>query len=373
MANVLNARQVTALIKAVGAERTVLVEGPAGSGKTSIHYALSRDPQFAAYYCPKPIDCTQLSDGSVYMPDIDRSRGVSRELPNERFGVHEENHAGMPNAKPVLICLDEIAKTRQFVKDILAPLVYERRIGQYLLPKGSIVFACTNLSEEGLGDNLQAHLRNRLCIVQMRNPTCTEWTQDFAIPNGLDPVVIATTQQYPLVFDSFTDYRAGGKYDGKKLHKDNPYIHDPSAAEQAQVVTPRSLHAASDVMKGRAGMDEATLEAGLAGVVGEAFASNILSIMRFGDMLPSFDRVLADPAGCPLPTNPTARIVQVFQGVTRVADKEEAQAFSEYMQRMQGEMKALFVTTVASSSKVNTFALSATFTTLLMEQRKFLA
>lgn len=373
MTNVLNSKQVTALIKAVGAHRTVLVEGPAGSGKTSIHHALARDPQFAGYYCPKPIDCTQLSDGSVFMPDIDRSRGVSRELPNERFGVHEENHAGIPDAKPVLICLDEIAKTRQFIKDILAPIVYERRIGQFGLPKGSIVFACTNLSEEGLGDSLQAHLRNRITIVQMRNPTQTEWVQDFAIPNGLDPVVIATTAQYPQIFDSFTDYRAGGKYASKTLHKDNPYIADPSAADQGQVVTPRSLHSASDIMKVRAGMDETTLATALAGTVGEAFAAHIMSIMRFGDMLPAFERVIDDPEGCPLPSNPTARIVQVFQFCVKCKDRTEAEACSQYVSRMQGEMKALFVNTVANSSGLTQFALSATFALLLKEQRDYLA
>lgn len=373
MSNVLSIRQVTALIKAVGHKRTILVEGPAGSGKTSIHAALTRDPQFKDYYCPKPIDCTQLSDGSVYMPDIDRSRGISRELPNERFGVHEENHKGMVGAKPVLICLDEIAKTRQFVKDILAPIVYERRIGQYELPEGSIVFACTNLSEEGLGDSLAAHLRNRIVIVQMRNAAQKEWVNDFAIPFDLDPMLIATTEQYPQVFDSFTDYRAGGKYAGKNLKKDNPYIQDPSDAEQEQVVTPRSLHAASDIMKFRAGMDEATLTAALAGTLGRPFASHIMSIMRFGEHLPAFERVLDDPKGCPLPGNPTARIIQCYQFCTNVKDREQAEACSVYVGRMQGEMQALFVNTVAGSSKLANFALSATFALLLKQQRDFLA
>ena len=369
----MNSKQVSGLIKAVGHKRTVLVEGPAGSGKTSIHAALARDPQFKGFYCPKPIDCTQLSDGSVFMPDIDRSRGLSRELPNERFGVHEENHKGIPGARPVLLCLDEIAKTRQFIKDILAPIVYERRIGQYELPEGSVVFACTNLSEEGLGDSMQAHLRNRITIVQMRNPTQQEWVSDFAIPQGLDELVIAATHQYPLVFDSFTDYLPGGRFASKTLRKDNPYIQDPHDAAQDQVVTPRSLHSASDIMLNRAGLDEDTLTQALAGTLGAPFAANIMSLMRFGNMLPDYERVVADPLKTPLPTNPTACIVQVFQFIKRAGTKEEAEACSVYVSRMVGEMKALFVNSVANSSggTCGRFAISATFALLLKDNKAF--
>jgi hypothetical protein len=264
----LNRKQIMTLIKAVGSKRTVLVEGEAGSSKTSIQYALQAEPAFANYYVPKPIDCTQLSDGSVWMPDIDRSRGVSRELPNERFGVNDENHKGVEGARPALICLDEIGKTRQFIKDVLAPIVYERRVGNYEFAEGSVVWGATNLTDEGLGDHMQAHLRNRLIIVQMRKPSKSEWVQDFAIPHGLDENVIAAVEMYPMVFDSFMDFRSGGKYAGKKMAADNPYISDPANQGQGQVVTPRSLHAASDILEARAHMDDQTLQHALAGTVG---------------------------------------------------------------------------------------------------------
>jgi len=373
MSNLLSSAQVINLIKSVGAKRTVLVEGEAGSGKTAMHYALAKLPEFKHYYTPKPIDCTQLSDGSVWMPDIDRSRGVSRELPNERFGVDDENHAGVEGARPALICLDEIGKTRQFIKDVLAPIVYERRVGNYGFAPGSIVWGATNLTDEGLGDHMQPHLRNRLIIVQMRKPTKDEWVQNFAIPAGVNETVIAACEMYPMAFDSFLDYRAGGKHAGKSMARDNPYISDPANAGQGQVVTGRSLHTASDIVDARAGMDDATLQHALAGAVGAAFAANIMSMVRFGDQLPSYDRVIADPAGAPLPSNPTAQIVQVFQFIKQVQDREQAEAVSEYTQRMKGEMKSLFVNCVANSKgRLQDFALSATFNAMLAENRKFL-
>lgn len=370
--NALSSRQIKQLIKSVGPELTILVEGPAGSGKTSIHYALKEDPAFADYHAPKPIDCTQLSDGSVWMPDIDRTRGVSSELPNERFGVNEENRKGVDGSRPVLICLDEIAKARQFIKDVLAPIVYERRIGQYEMPEGSIVFGCTNLSEEGLGDSMQAHLRNRIDIVRMRPPTKDEWIQDFAIPKGLDEQLIAAAHSYPIVFESFTDYMTGGVKAGRNLKQENPYIHNPSDAAQRQFVTPRSLAAASKIVARRATLDEETLQQALAGTVGEAFAANIVTMIRFGEQLPAYERVIADPVKTPVPSNAGPCVVQIFQFIKNVKNKEEAEAVCVYSNRMRAEMKSLFVNAIANSNALDKFAQSMTFALMLKDNRMYL-
>ena len=182
MQKYLSFTQVCNLIASVGHKRTIIVEGENGIGKTALFHALKRMPKFANHIAVDPIDCTQLSDGSVWMPDLDRENGVSRELPNERFGLSKNNQLGVNNAKPVLIALDEIAKAPQFIKNVLAPIIYERRVGNLGMPEGSVVFCATNLATEGLGDSIQAHLRNRLVFVKMRKPTTKEWVQ-WAVDN----------------------------------------------------------------------------------------------------------------------------------------------------------------------------------------------
>jgi septin family protein len=77
----LSFKQVVSLVKAIGHKRTILIMGENGIGKTSVHKALCADPDFADFIKPSPIDCTQLSDGSLFMPDIDRERGVSASYP----------------------------------------------------------------------------------------------------------------------------------------------------------------------------------------------------------------------------------------------------------------------------------------------------
>ena len=372
MPTFLSSAQIVNLIKTGPRTRTVFINGETGCGKSAIFHQLKQAPEFKNHKFVDVIDCTQLDIGSVWVPDLDREAGVSRELPNERFGVHADNQRSVAGSVPVVICLDEIAKARQFIKDVLAPIVYERRVGQYHLPEGSVVFGCTNLSAEGLGDSMQAHLRNRLITVQMRNPTSKEWQLDFAIPRKLAPEIIAATEMFPQVFDSFTDYASGGKYDGKNQAKHNPWIANPMDAGQEQVVTPRSLHAASDIVTRAKAMDldDQTLQAALAGTVGEAFAAELTSFIRFGRDIPSFERVIQDPAKCPMPESPVAQIVQTFQLITRTDTMDQAAAVTEYVARRKGEMQSLFINSVANSQSIALFATTKTFGGMLASNRK---
>ena len=366
----LSFKQVAALIKAVGHKRTVIVKGENGSGKTALHAHLCNDPQFENHNKIKPIECTQMNDGSMFMPDIDREAGVSRELPNERMGVSKFNQRGVNGSRPVLGMFDEIAKVPQFVKNMIAPLLYERRVGPYALPEGSVWFAATNLAFEGLGDTMQAHLRNRLVIVSMRKAYMAEWMNDFAVPNKLHPVLLACCEEHPMVFDSFIDYLPGGKFEGRSVEKDNPHIFNPAIAQDAYASL-RSLHAASDVLYGadECGLDSDTLRLALEGTVGVSFTSVLMSFIRFGQMLPPISQVKANPDTVALPSSKIAQQVQVFQLINRTADRDDAAAFTKYIKRLHPEIQQLFVRRVSESSMVGTFATVTEFGQMLADNR----
>ena len=365
MRNFLSFKQVANLIATVGDKRTVIIEGENGIGKTALHHYLKTLPQFANHIAVDPIDCTQLSDGSVWMPDLDREAGVSRELPNERFGVSKTNQKGVNGSKPALIFLDEIAKAPQFIKNVLAPIIYDRRVGNYHLPEGSVVFCATNLAVEGLGDSIQAHLRNRLAFVKMRKPSVDEWINDYAVKTGVNANVLAFCHNFPMVFDSFLDYEKGGKYEGKDMSKDNGYIFNPRSTAVAYA-TPRSLVAVSDILNAGDGvLDDDTLECALVGTVGATTAEALGSFIRFGRDICSLDRVLADPDNAPLSDNPTAQLVQVFQFVSRIDKREDAEKIVKYVWRMKAEMQSIFVNTVAQSQRVGIYATLTEFGKML--------
>jgi hypothetical protein len=364
----LSHQQIVDLIKAIGHKRTVLVMGENGIGKTSIHADLCTDAKFDDHIKIKPIECTQLSDGSLAMPDLDRERGVSTELPNERLGVSKTNHRGIEGSKPVLGMFDEIAKVPQYVKNMLAPILYERRVGNYTMPEGSVWFAATNLSVEGLGDSLAAHLRNRLLVVKKRKPTVNEWLNDFAIPRGLNATLLAAVEEYPMVFDSFVDYMQGGKFEGRDQSKDNPHIYNPKLMQDAYA-SPRSLHAAADLLDVMGDIDSDTLRRGLEGTVGQTFASVLDSYIRFGQQLPPTQQVRDNPDTTPIPNNKIAQQVQVFQFITRTQDRDDAQAYTKYVTRMQPEMQSLFVRRVADSNRVGMFTSVAEFGRMLSDNK----
>ena len=362
--------QTLNLIKSVGHKRTIIVEGENGCGKTALYYALCKDPKFANRIQSGAIDCTQLSDGSVWMPDLDKAAGVSRELPNERFGVGHDNQKGINGARPVLCFLDEIAKAPAYIKNVLAPIIYERRVGNYYFPEGSVVFAATNLGVEGLGDSIQAHLRNRLVFVKMRKPTADEWVK-WATDAAINPMVIAFVNNEPRVMASFLDYEKGGMFEGKDLSKDNGFIFNPRSVQIAYA-SPRSLAAAGDILDNGLGvLDDDTLEAALVGTVGATTAEAMSSFVRFGRDICEYSRVIADPEKAPLSDNPTAQLIQVFQFVSRVADRKEAEAIVKYVWRMRAEMQSIFCNTVATSQRVATFATINEFGKMLNEHKIF--
>lgn len=372
MSMYLSFNQVQSLVANVGHKRTIIVEGENGIGKTALFHAIKRMPQFANHIAVDPVDCTQLSDGSVWMPDLDREAGVSRELPNERFGVSKDNQLGVNGSRPIIVMLDEIAKAPQFIKNVLAPIIYERRVGNYHMPEGSVVFCATNLAIEGLGDSIQAHLRNRLVFVKMRKSSSEEWVK-WATDAGVNPTVIAFVANEPRVMESFIDYEKGGMYEGKTLSKENGMIFNPKSMQLAYA-SPRSLVAAADILDTCLGnVDEHTLEQALVGTVGEVTASAMASFVRFGQDICEYSRVIADPDKAPLSDNPTAQLIQVFQFVSRASSRAEAESIVRYVWRMRAEMQSIFCNTVSSSQRAGLFATISEFGRMLTAHKIFFA
>jgi hypothetical protein len=366
----LNHMQCVNAVKQYGSKRTIIIQGENGVGKTGIFHELAVDPDFSNHVAVK-LDCTQMSDGSVWMPDIDRDAGISRELPNERFGVSKANQKGINGARPSLVFLDEIAKAKQYIKDVLAPIVYERRVGNYEMAEGSIVFCATNLSTEGLGDSIQAHLRNRLVFLTMRKPRQEEWRR-WGNDNGIDPIVLACTDQNPQWFDSFLDYEIGGKYAGKDQGKDNDAIFNPRLSQLAYI-SPRSLHAASDIIKERNTLDADTLEASLEGTIGRVGSEIMSAFIRFGDETPLFEDIVKSPSSCRIPTNPVAQIITVLKCVTQTSSRDEAEACTEYVLRNRKELQSMFAHNISESTRSHLFVTVTPFQTLMKDNAIYFA
>lgn len=339
-------KELVPFLKSVGTKRTVMVLGENGVGKTSVQYMLMNDPEMADYIITPPIDCTQLSDGSVFVPDLHREKGTSTELPNDRFGVSSLNHRGIKGAQPVVLCFDEFAKAPRYVRNMLAPVIGpEARLGPYYLPDRSIRWCTSNLAAEGLGDLLEAHQRNRMIIVQLAKPTHEQWEQ-WALGEGLNAIVLATVRDIPKVFDSFLDYMPGARYANRKQAEDNPYIFNPKEV-QAAYASPRSLHTASDIFNEHENtpLTDNMLHASLAGAVGRAFAGELMVRYRLNLDMPSMADIFNNPTGTRVPDNPAVHLLVLMKllNPSIVKTRKQADAGVDYLLRLREEFQMLMV------------------------------
>ena len=323
-----NLDQIAESIIANGHNRTVLVQGHMGSGKSSLLNMLAAElPKHVPCY----FDCTTKDLGDITIPDIMRvedGSGFVRYLTNEELGVH--------NDKPVILMIDEYGKANPAVKNALLRLLLERKIGSYTLHPDSIVFATTNLGAEGVGDLLPAHARNRLTVIESSKPTWEQWIE-WGINNGIDPTVLGWCRNNDKAFADFRDVEDPDE---------NDYVYHPRST-RAAFVTPRSLEAASDCMQGRAGFDDKTLTSLLIGTIGPAAAGDFMAFARLADQLPSIESIKSDPNSALVPTSAGAVMMVVYK-VLSTLDRDWVDAWMDYMLRLSKEAQGVFANGVRS-------------------------
>ncbi len=326
----LNLDQASALIGAVGQQRTVLVQGEMGTGKTTLLKTLSKQfPNHVACY----FDATTKDVGDITIPNVMRlndSDEFVRYVPNEEFGVH--------TGKPVILMIDEFGKANPAVKNALLRVILEREVGCHKLHSDSIVFATTNLGAEGVGDLLPAHARNRVTVVTTRKPSNVEWIE-WGINNGVDHTLLGWCKDNPQLFHSFVDIEDPDE---------NPYIFHPKS-QRAAFVSPRSLEAASDTLKVRDAMDDQTVTAALMGTIGERGAMDLMAFVKMADQLPSLDSIKSDPLSAKVPDSASAVCMVVYRALATI-DKDWIDAWMDYMVRLDKEAQGMFVNGVRAKN-----------------------
>ena len=316
------------VIGAIGDRVTCLFTGEMGIGKSSMLGVLKeRFPTHKPVY----LEAQLLDLGDLQMPRFNGD--VVSFVPNEALGVHED--------KPIILMLDELGKASKSVLNALLRIMLERKIGDKSLPEGSLVFATTNMALEGLGDNIPAHARNRLCQMKIRKPSAMEWVEDYGINAGVHPVILGAAIEFPQMFESFENVEDPNM---------NHYIFHPKSPRNS-FVTPRSLEKASDILKSTEHLPDDVRIHALMGTVGEAAAMDILTLVKLNDTLPSWEAVIKNPEDTKIPKDAAASCMMCAKAVQRV-ERDTFDAWMTYVQRMGKEVQALFARSVMRSARV---------------------
>jgi len=329
----------TNIIRTIGHTNTVLLTGQPGVGKSAILHTLARS---MPDYFPCYIDCANLDLGDLGMPVIDREEMVTRYAPNIRFGI------GAGQNRPVLLMVDELGKALRPVLNMLLPVLNERRLGDVMLPRGSIVFGTTNLATDGVGDNIPAHAYNRMTVVDVANPTSDEWLM-WAAANDIAPEVMLFARDYPQIFQ---------RYDELAPKATNAYIFNPLSGNIKAFCSPRSLERASNIIKQRDILTtlNVPLLPALVGTIGEAAARDLEANLALADALPSFDAIKTQPSKVKLPGGVAAYFLMAYSLASKIKP-DNLDAVMTYLARWTSfEASALFMTTVCGNSTKLAFA-----------------
>jgi len=325
-------KQAAALIVA-NPENRFLLRGEPGIGKSSLTAEIAALTEMDTCY----MDVPNMDLGDIAMPVIDHATKTTKYYPNARFKLHE--------GKPVVILLDEYTKGAEPVRNMLHPLleVHKPRLGDIPLPKGSIVFMTGNLSSDGVGDSLLAHTQMRVTEVEILKPTAEMWLP-WAADNDIEPIVMAWVSRHQ---DCLASYRDGGQ-------ENNPYIFHPNKM-QGPVVTPRTLHLSSNLIKHRDKVDPSALEAALAGTGGAAFASSIMHFIEHHKNMTPWAEIMGNPEGARMPDSDGALWVLLFSAIEKIKSPDEMSAFMRYVRRMDPEMQCVFCIRMARDERKKDF------------------
>lgn len=204
-----NQEELMEILLNIAPVRPVFIWGAPGIGKSALVEEFSIEVG---------LECVSLL-GSQLAPEdiigIPQIRGNTSEFLPPKMIAREE---------PYVLFLDELNACSQEVQKAFYSLIYERRVGEYHLPEGSIVIGAGNRTQDAaIVKTMSSALVNRMFHVQLK-PDVKSWLS-WAYANGIHEWVTDYISQRP-----------------DHLFSEPPKTEEPFS-------TPRSWHMLSDALK----------------------------------------------------------------------------------------------------------------------------
>jgi len=194
----------------VATVRPVFIWGPPGIGKSSLVQAFARD---VGLDCVSLLGSQLAPEDLIGVPQI--VDGTSHFCPPRMIARDE----------PYCLFLDELNACSHEVQKAFYSLIHERRIGEYVLPEGSIVIGAGNrVQDSAIVKPMSSALLNRMVHVHLK-VSHREWLE-WAVQGGIHPLVVEYIQTRP----------------------DHLWSQPPKHEEPFS--TPRSWHMLSDALHG---------------------------------------------------------------------------------------------------------------------------
>lgn len=332
------------LIQTIGQFVTALLISEPGVGKSSVlrQCAIENGDKWRDVKDNFPedkyqyiyVDAPNKRDGDLFMNMPERDK--------QSIEQYTTSLIDMNDPRPKIIMIDEALKVLKSMKPLFTRLILERCVGDKKLPDGSIVFATSNNVSDGISDTIEAHFGNRICKVHMRKPTAEQWANNWATTNGISAITRACVAMNPRVMASYLDGESA---------KENPYIFNPKT-NPVTFVSPRSLALMDVAVRNRAVLGEDVTRAAIEGTCGQAFASLLASFIALEKELVDPRKPLTKPDDTPLPTNPAALLMLMYNMADLVQTQEDLSNAITYVNRVESrELQSVFMTMITDNTR----------------------
>ena len=204
-----NQEELSDILFTVAPTRPVFIWGAPGIGKSALVEKFADD---VGMECVSLLGSQLAPEDIIGIPRI--TDEVSEFLPPKMIARKE----------PYVLILDELNACSQEVQKAFYSLIYERRIGEYHLPEGSVVIGAGNrMQDNAIVKTMSSALINRMFHVQLK-VNAEKWL-DWAYTEGIHPWITEYITIRP-----------------EHLFSTPPKTEEPFS-------TPRSWHMLSDLLK----------------------------------------------------------------------------------------------------------------------------
>lgn len=293
-------------------------------------------------YCYVFIDWSQTDLSDLFMSGPDKDTGKLRRYMTELLMTDDP--------RPHVVMIDEWTKpTSKIMEAASAGFVLDKTIAGWTAPEGSIFFATSNNSSDGVGDKILAHCGNRVMMLYIEKANNRQWAR-WAMNNGIDPLMVGWALVNPDKFESY-------KTCSEESLKTNTSIFIPGKSG-VSFGSLRSYAKCDVIVRNAHICGEHLTHAALAGTVGMSAADSIMAYMALGKELPTFDEIKTNPTGTNVPTKFAAKIMAVTKTMLgNIQTQDELSACIAYVDRFQdNEVAALFHCLLAKTDKLQKLA-----------------
>jgi hypothetical protein len=319
--NIVSLDDAAQIIASTGDETVTILLGEPGIGKSTLRNQILAQLGWGKDQMVY-LDAPLLDFPDFYMPDVVGGKTLK--------AYSEDWH--LDSDKPQLYMIDEIGKMGGVTKPMITRLLCERTVSSQPIPQGSIMFATSNLSTDGVGDMFPAHMNNRVHTLRVKKPDADEVVK-FSTTHGMNGTLIYFIGENPEVCASYTDLSA------EEL-KANKYIFNPNTNTGA-FCSNRSFWMASHTLNqmeaGKISRPQAM--AHICGAIGAPATGELWATVELADSLPTRASIYTTPDKARVPDQMSSQLLLA----TRLAsglDIENADATTEYMVRLEVEIQA---------------------------------